>query len=63
MQLEIVILSEESQRKRKTNTYAITDMWNLTYGTKGSSCRTETDLDIKHRLVVAKGEQGGSGRD
>ena len=34
MQLEIIILSEVSQRK--TNPYDITYMWNLKYGHKGN---------------------------
>ena len=31
-------------------------MWNLKYGTKEATCRTETDMQIEKRLVVAKGE-------
>ena len=38
-------------------------MWNLKYGTNEPIYKTETDSDIENRLVVAKGEGGGSGMD
>ena len=41
MDLEIVALSEVSQTK--TNTYDITCMWNLKYGTNELNYETETD--------------------
>ena len=31
-------------------------MWNLKYGTNEPIYKTETDLQIEYRLVVAKGE-------
>ena len=39
-------------------------MWNLKYNTNEPICETETDSkDIQNRLVVAKGEGGGGGKD
>ena len=38
-------------------------MQNLNYGTNEPIYKTETDTDTKNRLVVAKGEEGGSGMD
>ena len=43
--------------------YDITYMWNLNYGTNKPIYKTETrPSDIENRLVVAKGERGGSGK-
>ena len=37
-------------------------MWNLKYGTNDPRYRIETDsTDMENRVVVAKGERGGSG--
>ena len=36
--------------------YYITCMWNLKYSTNEPIYKMEIDSDIKHRLVVAKGE-------
>ena len=41
-QLEIIIVSEVSQRERQIP-YDITYMWNLKYGTKEPIYKTETD--------------------
>ena len=52
MQLEIIILSEVSQREMP---YDITYMWNLNYGTNEPISETKTFTDIENRLMVAKG--------
>ena len=58
MQLEIIILSEISQKKEdKYHTIS------LICGTNEPIHRTETDSDIVNRLVVAKGSGGGRGMD
>ena len=57
MQLEIIILSEVSQRK--TNPYDITYMWNLKYDTKETTLRRKTDSDIEDRLMLAEGAGEG----
>ena len=57
MGLEIIILSEVSQKK--TNTIDITYMWNLKYDTNEPIYKTETDSQTENRLVVAKREGGG----
>jgi len=43
----------------------ITYVWNLKHDTKEPTYETETDSQtyIQNRLVVAKGEEEGSGRD
>ena len=38
-------------------------MWNLKYGTNIPIYRTETFINMENRLLVAKGEGGGSGVD
>ena len=44
--------------------YHITYVWNLKYDINEPSCKTETDLtDIENRLMITKGEVGGSGID
>ena len=57
MQLEIIILSEVSQRK--TNPYDITYTWNLKYDTKETTLRRKTDSDIEDRLMLAEGAGEG----
>ena len=52
----------KSERERQIP-YDITYMQNLNYGTNEPIYKTETDTDTKNRLVVAKGEEGGSGMD
>ena len=42
-QLEIITLSEVSQKKKKDIPYDITYIWNLKYGTNGAIYKTETD--------------------
>ena len=61
MQLEIIILSKVSQKEKRQILYDITYMWNLKYGTNEPVYKTETDTDIKNRLMVAKGEGKGVG--
>ena len=60
MDLEIIILSEVSQKEKDKLPYDITYMWNLKYDTNELIYETETDSE--NRLVVAKGE-GQWGRD
>ena len=38
-------------------------MWNLKYGTDEPGYRTETDSQTENRLVIAKGEGVGRGRE
>ena len=38
-------------------------MWNLKYGSNDPIYKAETDHRWENRLVVAKGEEGGSGMD
>jgi len=58
MQLEIIILSEVSQRK--TNPYDITYMWNLKYGHKGNYVEKKNWLiDIEDKLMLAEGAGEG----
>ena len=60
MQLEILILSEVSQKERQI-LRGITYMWNLKYGTNERIYEIETD--IEDRLVAAKGQGSGSEMD
>ena len=60
MDLEIIILSEVSQKEKDKLPYDITYMWNLKYDTNELIYETETDSE--NRLVVAKGE-GQWGRE
>ena len=53
VQLEILILRQVSQKKRQIP-YAITNIWNLKYGTHEPLYKTEADSDMENRLVVAK---------
>ena len=62
MQLEIIIPSEVSQRKRQIP-YDITYMWNLKYGTNEPIYKTNRLTDIENRLVVTNGEEGWGGID
>ena len=59
MQLEIVLLSEESQKERQTP-YDITCMWNLKYGTAEPIYKREATH--RHREKTC-GCQGGGGRE
>ena len=43
MDLEIITLSQVSQKERQTP-YSVTYMWNLKYGTSEYIFETETDL-------------------
>ena len=62
MQLKILTRSEVSQKERQIP-HNIVYIWNLKYVTNEPIYRTETDSDMENRLVVAKGEGGGSGMD
>ena len=55
MQLEVIILSEISQKDRQLP--YITYTWNLKYDTNEHIYEAETDTES--RLVVAKGERVG----
>ena len=54
MDLEVIILSEVSQRKIP---YDIIYMWNLKYNTNEPIYKTETDSDIENRPMVVSGER------
>ena len=43
MQLEIIILSEVSQKEKRQIPYDVTYVWNLNYGTNERIYKTETD--------------------
>ena len=58
MDLEIIILSEISQKKTNAN---ITYMWDPNYDTNEPIYETETESQTENRLVVAKGEEVGEG--
>ena len=62
MDLEIIILSEESQKKTNTiwyHLYVESKIWH-----KWTYLRNRNRLaDIENRLVVAKGEGGGEGME
>ena len=57
MDLEIIILSEVSQ-KEKDKYHGITYMWNLKYDTNALIYRTNRFADRENKLVVAKGGRG-----
>ena len=59
--LEIIILSEVSQKKKRQIPYDITYIWNLKYDTDELIYKTETDSDMENRPVVAKVETWGGG--
>ena len=61
MQLEIIILSEVSQKEKRQILYDITSMWNLKYDTNEPICETETESGTESRQVVAKGEGAREG--
>ena len=61
MQLEIIVLTEVSQKKERQIMYDITFMWNLKYGANEPIYEAETDSDVENLLVVTKGV--GEGRD
>ena len=44
VQLEVLVLSEVSQKEKDKTPYDITYMWDLKYGTDEPIYRTETDL-------------------
>ena len=48
---------------RKRNADDTTYMWNLKYDTKEHIHKTEADSLVEKRLVLAKGEQGGGGKE
>ena len=57
MDLEILILSEVSQKAPNDTTY----MWNINYGTNESICRTETDSQRIDLWVLRGREREGDG--
>ena len=61
MQLEIIILSEVSQ-KEKTNTYDITYMWNLKYYTNEFIYETDSQTQ-RTNLWLPGGKRSGRGMD
>ena len=63
MDLEIIILSEAKSERERQIPYDITYMQNPKCGTNEPIYKTEADSDIENRLMVAKGEVGGSGMD
>ena len=63
MQLEIIILSEVSQKKKDKYHMMITYTWNLKYDTDEPIYETETEPQTENRLVVAKGEEVGGGME
>ena len=54
MQLEIIILSEISQKEREIP-YDISYMWNLKYDTNELICQMETDLENRDQTVGCQG--------
>ena len=58
----MLILSEVKSERERQIPY-ITYMWNLKYGTCEPIYKRNRLIDIENRLVVAKGEEGGSGMD
>ena len=54
MQLEILMLSEVSQKEKVKCHMTITYMWNLKYETNDLLYRNRL-IDIENKLVVAKG--------
>ena len=58
MHLEIIILSEVSQ-KEKGKYHMISHTWNLIYST--NEFTEKKIMDLENRLVVAKGEEEGGG--
>ena len=48
---------------RKRNTDDAAYMWNLKYDTKEHIHKTEADSLVEKRLVLAKGERGGGGKE
>ena len=59
--LEVIILSEVSQKEKDKFHIIPLILHNLKYDTKEITCTTGTDSDMKNRLVAAKGK-GGWGR-
>ena len=57
--LDIIILSEESQRK--TIPYDITSVWNLKYNTNELIYKIETDSQTENEHPVTKGERQEGG--
>ena len=62
MELEIIILSEVSQREKDKYHY-ITYMWNIKYDTNVCFIDKFRLRDIENRLVVANGAGGGGGME
>ena len=60
-ELEIIILSATSQKKKDKYDYHC--MWKLKYGTNEFICKTETNSQTWRRRVVFKGEENGRGMD
>ena len=61
MRLEIIILSQMSERERQIQ-YDIPSMWNLKYDTNELIYKTKTDSDIENKFMAIEGERG-QGRD
>ena len=57
IQLEVLILNEVNQKKKRQTQYDITYMWNVKYGTNEPIYKTETDC--RHR-EQASAYLGGS---
>ena len=62
MQLEVLILSEVSQ-KEKAKYHMMSHMWNLRYGTNEPIYETETGHGYGTQTCGCQGEGGRSGMD
>ena len=60
LKLEILILSEVSQKEKA---YDITYMWSPKYGTNDLFTKQKQIMDMESRLVFARGERGERGTD
>ena len=63
MQLEIIILSEVSQKEKRQVPYDIPYMWNLTYSTQMNLSTKQKQTQRQNRLVRCQGSMGGRGMD
>ena len=61
MQLEILILSEVSQKEKDKYHYVITYLWNLIYGTNEPTYKTETGSQTRTDLWLPRGKGMGEG--
>ena len=62
MDLEMIILSEVSQKKKRQISYGITYMWNLKYDTNELIYKTETDSQTQRTDLLLPQGKGGGGR-